>query len=284
MYNKSAINTTSHNIANANTTGYSRQRAVSETTTPSGGNSKFDSCSVGQVGTGAEITSIQRIRDSYIDSQLRSETGASAYYSTKSDALTQVESVFGEPSDTGIEELTTKFFSAFQEVTKTPDASDVKTVAIQDASSLADAINYAYNQLQKTCTDTQSVLQTNVTDVNSYLDQINDLNKQIGRVSAVGQTANDLMDKRDNLLDELSNKFGIKIDNSSSDTINVSSTEYPNSPLVKSNADDTDYSRLSYVKSATFDKTSGNITVEYYPLGNANAATKSFTVAGGIKH
>ncbi|MDR3593975.1 flagellar hook-associated protein FlgK [Clostridium sp.] len=278
---QSAINTTSHNIANANTDGYSRQRAVSETTTPSGGNSKFDSGSVGQVGTGAEITSIQRIRDSFLDTQVRSETGISAYYSTTSDTLTQVESVFGEPSDTGIEELTSNFFNAFQEVNKTPNASDVKSVAIQDASTLADAINSAYNQLQKMCQDTQSVLQANVTDVNSYLDQINDLNKQIGKVSAVGETANDLMDKRDNLLDELSNKFGIKIDNSSSDTINVSSTEYPNSTLVKSNAADTNYSRLSYVKNATFDKTSGNITVEYYPLGNTNATPKSFTVTGG---
>jgi flagellar hook-associated protein 1 FlgK len=278
---QSALNTTAHNISNSSTTGYSRQRAVSETTTPSGGNSKFDSCSVGQVGTGAEITSIQRIRDSFIDYQIRSETGTSGYYTTTSDTLTKVEDVFGEPSDTGIEELTTKFFSSFQEVSKSPDASDVKTVAIQNASSLADAINYAYNQLKKTCTDTQTVLQTNVTDVNSYLDQINNLNKQIGNASALGQTANDLMDKRDSLLDELSSKFGIKIDKAASDTVNLSSTEYPDSALVKSNPTDTDYSRLSYVKSATFDKASGKITVEYSPLGNENATPKSFTVTGG---
>ena len=119
---------------------------------------------------------------------------------------------------------------------------------------MADAINYTYNQLKKTCEDTQTVLQTNVTDVNSYLDQINELNKQIRGVSAVGQTPNDLMDKRDNLLDELSNKFGIKIDKDNFDTINLSSTEYPNSALVKSDPNDTDYSRLSYVKSATVDK------------------------------
>ena len=272
-----AINTTSHNIANASTTGYSRQRAVAETTTPSGGNSKFDSCSVGQVGTGAEITSIERIRDSFIDYQVRSETGTSGYYTTASTTLSQAEDIFGEPSDTGIQELTSKFFSSFQEVSKTPDASDVKTVAIQNASLLADAINSAYNQLQKTCEDSQAVLQTNVTDVNSYLDQINELNKQIGSVSAVGQTANDLMDKRDSLLDELSGKFGIKIDKGASDTITISSTEYPNSSLVKSNSNDTDYSRLSYVKSATA-KDDGTVEVEYYPLGNENSATKTFTV------
>ncbi|ETJ35424.1 Flagellar hook-associated protein FlgK, partial [human gut metagenome] len=79
------INTTSHNLANSQTAGYSRQRAVVETTRPFGGMSKFDSCSVGQVGTGAEITSIQRIRDYFIDYQVRSESGTSGYYTQRNE-------------------------------------------------------------------------------------------------------------------------------------------------------------------------------------------------------
>jgi len=277
---QAAINTTSHNIANANTAGYSRQRAVAETTTPFGGMSRFDTSGAGQVGTGAEITSIQRIRDSFIDYQVRSESGTSGYYTPISETLSKVEDVFGEPSDTGIQELTNKFFSAFQEVSKTPDKSDVKAVAIQKASALADSINYAYNQLKKTCDDSQSVLQSNVTDVNSCLDQINELNKQIKGVSAVGQTPNDLMDKRDNLLDDLSKKFGIKVDRDNLDTINLSSTEYPTNSLVKSDPNDTDYTRLSYVKSAV-GKADGTVEVEYYPLGNEKSASKSFIIAAG---
>ena len=278
---QSAINTTSHNIANANTEGYSRQRAVAETTRPFGGMSKFDSCSVGQVGTGAEITSIQRIRDYFIDYQVRSESGTSGYYTQRNETLSKVEDVFGEPSDTGIQELINQFFTAFQEVSKSPDKSDVKAVALQNASSLADALNYTYNQLEKSCEDSQSLLQSNVVDVNSYLDQINELNKQIRRVSAVGQTPNDLMDKRDNLLDQLSYKFGIKVDRDSLDTIKLSSTEYPDSALVKSDPTDTNYSRLSYVKSATLDESTGDITVKYYPLGDENAVEKSVTITGG---
>lgn len=277
-----AINTTSHNIANANTVGYSRQRAVSQTTSPLGGTSRFDSTSVGQVGTGAEITSIMRIRDSFIDYQVRSETGTSGYYTSKSDTLSKVEDIFGEPSDTGIQQLISEFFSSFQEVSKSPDKSDVKAVAIKKASALADAINYTYNQLKKTSEDNQKILEDNVTDVNSYLDQINELNKQIKSVSSVGQTANDLMDKRDSLLDQLSYKFGIKINKSSLDTINLSSTEYPDLSFVKADSTDPDYNRFSYVKSATAVKDeSGSITgvtVEYYPLGNENSEIKSFTV------
>lgn len=282
---QSAINTTSHNIANANTVGYSRQRAVAETTTPFGGMSRFDTVSVGQVGTGAEITSIQRIRDYFIDYQVRSESGTSGYYTQRNETLSKVEDIFGEPSDKGIQELVNKFFNSFQEVAKNPSKSDVKTVAIQNASALADAINYTYNQLDKSLEDSQSLLQANVTDVNSYLEQINELNKQIRSISAVGQTPNDLMDKRDNLLDQLSYKFGIKVDRDSLETINLYSTEYPNSPLVKSNPNDIDYSRLSYIKKATANNNGatppvydGTVTVEYYPLGNENAATKTFTV------
>ena len=278
-----AINTTSHNIANANTVGFSRQRAVAETTRPFGGMSRFDTSGAGQVGTGAEITSIQRIRDYFIDYQVRSESGTSGYYTQISNTLSKAEDIFGEPSDTGIQELTNQFFNAFQEVSKSPNKSDVKTVAIKDASALADALNYTYNQLKKNQEDSQTLLQTNVTDVNSYLDQINELNKQIRSISSVGQTANDLMDKRDNLLDKLSYKFGIKVDRDSLDTINLSSTEYPDASLVKSDPNDTDYSRLSYVKSAvaTTDasgKFTGEVTVEYYPLGNENLPTKSFKI------
>ncbi|MBE6086945.1 MAG: flagellar hook-associated protein FlgK [Clostridium beijerinckii] len=280
------INVSSHNISNIDTEGYSRQRAVSETTRPFGGMSRFDTTGVGQVGTGAEITSIQRIRDYFIDYQYRSASGTSGYYTQQNQTLSKVEDIFGEPSDTGIQELTSQFFSSFQEVSKTPDKADVKTVAIKNAQALADAINYTYNQLEKTNQDSQKLLESNVTDVNSYLNQINELNKEIRSVSAVGQTPNDLMDKRDNLVDKLSEKFGIKLDRDSLDTINLSSTEYPDSAFVKSDPNDTDYSRLSYIDTVTAATDSsgnltGDVTVKYYPLGNENSTLQTVTIKTG---
>ncbi|OCA96813.1 flagellar hook-associated protein FlgK [Clostridium beijerinckii] len=280
------INTSSHNISNIDTEGYSRQRAVSETTRPFGGMSRFDTTGAGQVGTGAEITSIQRIRDYFIDYQYRSASGDSGFYNQQNQTLSKVEDIFGEPSDTGIQELTSQFFSAFQEVSKTPDKSDVKTVAIKKAQALADAINYTYNQLEKANQDSQKLLESDVSDVNSYLNQINELNKEIRSVSAVGQTPNDLMDKRDNLVDKLSNKFGINLERKNLDTINLSSTEYPNSAFVKSDPNDTDYSRLSYIDTVTAAADSsgnltGDVTVKYYPLGNENSDLQTITIKTG---
>lgn len=222
-----AINTTAHNIANANTVGYSRQRAVIETTRPFGGMSKFDSCGPGQIGTGAQITSIMRVRDSFIDYQVRNETSKLGNYQVTSDFLSQIEDVFGEPSDSGIQTLFSEFYSSFQELAKTPDKTSARTVALQKASALADALNHTYTQLEKKVTDAQELLQQNVTDINSMLDQINDLNQQISQVCAVGQTPNDLMDKRDNLLDNLSSMFGITIEKDARETINLKVEGFP---------------------------------------------------------
>lgn len=285
-----AINTTAHNISNANTVGYSRQRAVIETTRPFGGMSKFDSCGPGQVGTGAQITSIMRIRDSFIDYQVRNETSKLGNYQVTSDFLSQIEDIFGEPSDSGIQTLFSEFYSAFQELAKTPDKTSARTVALQKASSLADALNHTYTQLEKKMTDAQELLQQNVTDINSMLDQISDLNQQISQVCAVGQTPNDLMDKRDALLDNLSSMFGITIEKDARETINLKVEGFPSHEtsidnLVNSKPN-TDYTRFSYVKGVeyaknpdgTVDKT--KLEVEYYPLGDSSSVPKKITISG----
>ncbi|HCW53651.1 MAG TPA: flagellar hook-associated protein FlgK [Clostridium sp.] len=285
-----ALNTTSHNIANANTTGYSRQRAVIETTRPFGGTSKFDSAGPGQIGTGAHITTIQRIRDSFIDYQVRNETSKLGNYNVTSEFLSQIEDVFGEPSDTGIQNQFSEFYAAFQELAKTPEKSSARTVALQKASALASSLNDAYNQLEKKVSDAQQLLQQNVIDINSMLNQINELNQQISRVCAVGQAPNDLMDRRDNLLDQLSSKFGIEVKNGDRGTINLKVDCFPAAGeninnLVNSNPN-TEYTRFSYVKGVQYgtnqdgtqDKT--KLVMEYYPLGDFNVQPEKITVSG----
>lgn len=285
-----AINTTAHNIANANTVGYSRQRAVIETTRPFGGMSKFDSCGPGQIGTGAQITSIMRIRDTFIDYQVRNETSKLGNYQVTSEFLSQIEDIFGEPSDSGIQTLFSEFYSSFQELAKTPDKTSARTVALQKASALADALNHTYTQLEKKMTDAQELLQQNVTDINSMLDQINDLNQQISGVCAVGQTPNDLLDRRDVLLDNLSSMFGITIEKDARETINLKVEGFPAhgtsiDNLVNSKPN-TDYTRFSYVKGVEYAKNAdgtvdtSKLEVEYYPLGDSNSVPKKITISG----
>ena len=272
------INTSAHNITNASTVGYSRQRAVIETTKPFGGNGKFDSCTVGQVGTGAQIATIQRIRNEFVDYQVREANGILANSQVKVDFLSKVQDILGETSDEGIQGLLTQFYKSLQSLTSSSEKSDIKSVVIQNALSLTDSLNYTYNQLEKQLNNAQNLLMDNAVTINTYLDQINELNKQIIRVTSLGQSPNDLMDSRDVLLDELSSKFGINIDKQSFNGIDVNSNEYDNLKLVNSDPNDLDYNRFSTVKSATIEN--GKLTVEYYKLGNQNSEAESFTISG----
>lgn len=274
---QSNINTSSHNIANANTVGYSRQRSVIETTRPFGGASRFDTCTVGQVGTGAEVTAIQRVRDQFLDYQVRSKTTESGALNIKYQYLYQAENILNDSSDAGIQNALNEFFDAFQEISKAPEKTSNRDVAISQAAALADMINSKYTQLEQKKSDAQSLLTQNVAEINGILDSINSLNKQISSIAAIGMTPNDLMDQRDNLLDELSAKFGINVDRDKNETINLATTEGQNSikidgkdvnKLVSSSPNDK-YVRFSAIDSVKLKPgTTDTLVVKYNILGD----------------
>lgn len=176
-----------------------------------------------------------------------------------------------------------EFFKSLQSLTSSSDKTDVKSVVLQNALALTDAINYTYNQLEKQMGNAQDLLGDNVAEINGYLDQINELNKQISRVSAMGQSPNDLMDARDALLDELSSKFGFNIDKKALNAIDVNSDEYDDLKLVNANPNDLDYNRFSTVKSAdVVENKDGtySLNIQYYKLGDTNSQPVSITLSG----
>jgi len=246
-----AIDVTSHNIANANTEGYSRQRATMETTTPFGMPTMNNAMGPGQLGTGVQISSISRIRDSYLDYQVRTENGTKGLYDGREKFLTEVESVFNEPSDTGVSTLLGKVFTSWSTLSTSPEQSNTRTVVVQQSKALTDQLNNNYNQLISLKTNSQDVIKQDVVDVNSMLNQINELNQQVIKVKNGGEEPNDLMDKRDLLVDQLSLKFGITIDKKSLGGEDLKANDAGNvadAYLVKSNPNDA-VKRFSYVSS-----------------------------------
>jgi flagellar hook-associated protein 1 FlgK len=278
------IDTTSHNIANTDTEGYTRQRAVSTTTTPSGGNSKY-ATTVGQVGTGSQISSIERIRDTFLDYQVRDATSTYEYYDTKNTSLQSIADVLDETDDSGVGAALSDFYGVFSEIgsntTETSDSANYE-IAITYASTLATTINDRYTTLEDTLTDIQETdLKADVTDINDILDQIDVLNKEIENLTVQGMTANDLMDTRDNLLDTLSEKFGITTDEEDDSGVSVSTSYTTEDGTVNSltlnDASDTTGSssaRFSYVSNveSTTDDTTGKVTltITYDKLGDSN--------------
>ncbi|MEW8956206.1 flagellar hook-associated protein FlgK [Clostridium sp.] len=276
-----ALDVTSHNISNANTPGYSRQRAEIETSRPFGMPSLNSVTEPGQLGTGAQISAINRIRDTFTDYLYRNESSTYGNFEQRYNFLTQVEGIFTEPSDTGISSLMGKFFDAWQEVSKQPSSSRARTVLVEQTKALTNALNHASNQLEKLTDNAQSLLKDNVFEVNNLLDQVNQLNKEIRSVKVAGNTPNDLMDKRDLLLDELSLKFNINVDRKNLETIELKPTDGGDFALVRP-TDGESYNRLSYI-SGVEKQTDGKIKVTYYALGNMNSQDnkKELTIEPG---
>ncbi|KZL94055.1 flagellar hook-associated protein FlgK [Clostridium magnum] len=214
-----AIDTTSHNIANANTEGYSRQRVTLQTSRP-----QSIPGSAGQVGTGVDVSAVNRVRDSFLDYQVRVENGVNGQYTGRDKFLSQIENIMNEPTDTGISTLIGKFFDSWNTLATSAKESNARSIVAQQALALTNELNHTYTELEKLKENAQEVIKNTVFDVNGMLSQISQLNQQIKQVSVSGNNPNDLMDKRDLLLDQLSSKFGIKVDKKAFEGINVTTS------------------------------------------------------------
>lgn len=294
-----AIDVTSHNIANANTDGYSRQTAIIQTTTPFGMPSLNNSVGPGQLGTGSEVASIERVRDAFLDYQVRNETSTYGTYTARDKFLSEIENIFNEPSDTGLSTLIGKFFDGWQQLSKQPQSSNARTVVAQQSEALANELNHTYSQLKSLKENTQMVIKDTVSDTNDILNQLDQLNQQIIGVKVAGQEPNDLMDKRDLLLDKLSSKLNISIDKKNFDGINLqqyvntADTDATTPPadtadrtksayLLKAAPNDP-VSRFSYIKDVTDDtatNTTGpyTLTLTYYKKGDTTSQANMQTI------
>lgn len=282
-----AIDTTSHNIANANTEGYSRQRVIMETTTPYTMPSLNGVAGAGQVGTGVQVSAIQRVRDTFMDYQVRNEKSTLGQYKARDTYLSEIESIFNEPSDTGISTLIGKFFDSWEQLSKQPESSNARTVVATQASALADELNHTYNQLMEVKANAQSSIGQSILDVNSILDKLEDLNQQIINVKVSGMEPNDLMDKRDLLLDELSEKFSIDVKSDNYDAINLFPSDkngqaLGGSALLVSSNKNEEVRRFSYIKSiepTSYDSGTTSYTITYFKNGDSNKLA-TITVTG----
>ena len=267
-----ALDVTSHNLANTHTEGYSRQRAKITTTRPFATPSIHNSAEPGQLGTGSQIECIERIRDSFIDFQIRVGTSILGENNTKYKFLTEVEGVLNEPTDTGISNLMGEFFKAWHDVSKHTQGSNSRIVAAEKSASLASALNHSYVQFQQIKNNSKELTRGAVTEVNSMLDQIDKLNQEIIKINVAGKMPNDLMDQRDLLLDELSLKFSINVEKTNNQGINLKAEGYSLN-MVKAVNNEVDVHRLSYIDSVEVKKdaagqNTGEIQITYYKLGN----------------
>ena len=204
-----SLDVTGHNIANANTPGFTRQRAIIGTTTPWTVPSMQKPHQAGQVGTGVQVEEIRRIRDQFIDLQVRNENKELGYWSERADVLQKIEVIINEPSTTGLRTVMDQFWESMQELSKSPESQAVRATVRQRAIAVAETFNHIHRQMYELQEDVNDKLNVKVLEINSIANQIRDLNDQIvrievGKEAGLRENANDLRDRRDLLLDQLS--------------------------------------------------------------------------------
>lgn len=204
-----AIQTTSHNISNINTPGYSRQRVNQSASSPYSMPGKNSNFGAGQIGTGAQIDNVTRIRNSFYDYQYRSESHQYGNTSVKYEYFKNIEGIFNEPSDTAISSSLNSFFNSWSELSKDPQSSGVKSVVIENGKYLSNSINSAFKRLESLEEGLDKQSEYIMDEVNSMLSQLDKLEKNIKIIQGSGKSPNDFLDQRDQLLDNLSFKLNI---------------------------------------------------------------------------
>ncbi len=201
---QSALYTTGHNVSNANTPGYSRQRVNMQPTAGYPGIGLNTPQMPGFIGTGVEAGSVQRIRDQFIDKQYRGEVTKLGYWQTQSEAITQMEDVLNEPSEFGLQRTLSLFWQSLQDLSRDPENGGSRAVAIDRGVAVAESLNYMDASLKDIQRNLHNEINVSTKEINSILDQIAELNKQITEIEPNGYMPNDLYDARDVLIDELS--------------------------------------------------------------------------------
>lgn len=213
---QSALQTTGQNVANANTAGYTRQRANLQATSPYPSGGMNSPQIAGTIGTGVEASSIERIRDQYLDAQYRSGEAQVGYADMESNILKTVEAIMNDQEGAGLSGAMDEFWSSLQDLSINPNDEGIKTVVREKAVSLTDTFHYLNSALTTAQEDLQAEVDGAKDDINSIASQIADLNQKIGELEPSGYLPNDLYDQRDLLVDKLSSYMGIKVERTSS--------------------------------------------------------------------
>ncbi|WP_110112537.1 flagellar hook-associated protein FlgK [Bacillus sp. CGMCC 1.16541] len=208
---QAALYTTGHNIANANTPGYTRQRVNFVQTEPYPAPSRNRPEIPGQMGTGVEAGSIQRVREGFLDVQYRGENQKLGYWEARSNNISRMEDIFTEIGGSGLSKVMDEFWQSLQDLSVSPENEGARAVVRQRGIAVTDTFHYLSDSLHQVRTEIGSQIGVSVNEVNAILEQIAKVNAQINEIEPHGYLPNDLYDKRDQLVDDLSKHMAVKV-------------------------------------------------------------------------
>lgn len=201
---QNALNTTAHNMSNLDTTGYTRQQVMQSDMYYNTIARNPAAISHKQLGQGVAYSKVRQVRDQFLDQTYRRESGRSAYYAASYETMSQVETILGEMHGATFNNAMDNIQRAIDELAKTPTDSVVQGLVIQRAAAFIDSAQGVYQGLCDYQDNLNLQVKDDVKKMNEYAQQLFTLNQRIVRVEAGGkETANDLRDARNQILDEL---------------------------------------------------------------------------------
>lgn len=211
--NQAALSIVSSNVANSQTPGYVAQTPNQiEVTT-------------GDFGSTAKTTGVSRDIDSYVQNQLRTETGGSGYADQMANILKQLQNVYGTPGNSGtLETALNNFTSSLQALSTSAGSSSAQTVAVSAAQALATQLNVTTKGIQSLRSNVEQDLATSSQAANAALNQIADINTKLQGLAPTDPSAATLMDQRDQAINSLSKYVDVRVTTDGSNQTNIYTT------------------------------------------------------------
>lgn len=221
MAHTQQIQTAGHNISNADTEGYTRQRVQVKTFDPIYRPDLTRAETPGQIGQGTTIESISRLRDELLDQRIVSQSNQEAYWDTREHYYTMIEQVYNEPDDISVRSNMDKFWQSWQELSVYPESKAARQAVVTRGETLASSISQRYKSLAGIGTLINGDIEAVTRQINDYARQIAAINGEIVRSKAMDDNPNDLMDRRDILVEKLSSLANITTDTRDDDEFMV---------------------------------------------------------------
>ncbi len=214
MNAQTGLQTVSHNIANKNTEGYTRQRLEIQSTAPTG-------LGKVQIGTGAKTTAVTRTNNPHLEKQIQFEQMKMGFGEGKMAYLNRVENIFNEQINKGLNHFMGEFFNAFRELSNYPESLPIRTQVKETAWNMTQDFKRIDSQMKKIQDEVDNEIVGEINEVNRMAEEIADLNQKVESIEITGSVANDHRDRRDHILKELGEKINIKYAEVENGKVNV---------------------------------------------------------------
>lgn len=205
--------TIGHNLSNASTEGYSRQRVEMKAFDPLYEPDLTREERPGQVGQGVEVASVQRVRDELLENKIVSTANGQGYWSQRDKYILMLEKIHNEPDEISVRGRMDKFWQGWQELAAHPDQLSARAAVLQRGEGLMDSIHNKFKNLKDMGIMLNEDVQVTTGELNGYLKDIAKLNVQILKVQAMGDNPNDLLDRRDLLVNKVADIVPITVEN-----------------------------------------------------------------------